>query len=97
MRAIGPVAGRGAPVPAVVVELVADVGHRQLVDDPALLRVDDGEEIWCFDTGPLVEAREIEELLRGRLHGLLRRGVEGCGSRVVTGHGAPFRSAATAR
>jgi hypothetical protein len=27
------------------VELIAHVGHRELVDDPALLGVDDGEEV----------------------------------------------------
>jgi hypothetical protein len=37
-----------------VVQLVADVRHRQLVDDLSLLRVDDGEEVRLVDTGPLV-------------------------------------------
>ncbi len=45
MRAVGPVAGRRAAVPAEVVQLVADVRHRRLVHDPAVLGVDHGEEV----------------------------------------------------
>ena len=35
VRAVGPVARRAAAVPAEVMQLVADVRHRRLVDDPA--------------------------------------------------------------
>ena len=70
MRAVGPVAGRAAAVPAEVVELVADVRHRQLVHDPAVLGVDDGEEVRRVDAGALVQAGEVEELLRRRAHRL---------------------------
>ena len=59
-----------------MVELVADVRHRQLVDDPALLGVDDGEEVGRLDAGALVQAGEVEELLGRRLHRLLRGAVE---------------------
>ena len=45
MRAIRPVARRAAAIPAEVVQLVADVGHRRLVDDPAVLGIDHGEEV----------------------------------------------------
>jgi hypothetical protein len=79
VRAVGAVAGRRAAVPAEVVELVADVRHRQLVDDLAALGVDDGEEVGLLDAGALVEARQVEELLLRRLHRLLRRTVEGLG------------------
>jgi hypothetical protein len=51
-------------------ELVTHVRHRGLVDDPPVLGVDDGEEVRFADTRPLVQAGEIEELLRcgvGRL------------------------------
>jgi hypothetical protein len=50
-----------------VVQLVADVRHRQLVDDPALFGIDDGEEVRRLDARALVQAREVEELLRRRL------------------------------
>src|SRR5437016_5378865 len=80
-----------------MVELVADARHRQLVDDLAILGVDDGDEVGCLDTGALVETGEVEELLRRRLHCLLRRTMEGSGlvvfgaSRFV-GHRSSFRS-----
>ena len=45
----------------------------------ALLGVDDGEEVGLLDAGALVQAGEVEELLRRRLHRLLRRAVEGSG------------------
>ena len=45
VRAIRPVAGRAAAVPAEVMQLVADVRHRRLVHDPAVLGIDDGEEV----------------------------------------------------
>jgi hypothetical protein len=60
-----------------VVQLVADGRHWRLVHDPALLGVDYGEEVGCFDPGALVQAGEIEELFRRRLHRLLRRAMEG--------------------
>jgi hypothetical protein len=55
-----------------VVELVADVRHWRLVDDFAVLGVDDGQEVGCPDAGPFVEAREVEELLRRGVNCLLR-------------------------
>jgi hypothetical protein len=55
-----------------MVELVADVRHRQLVDDLAILGVDDGEEVGCLDTGALVQTGEIEELLGASVTRLLR-------------------------
>jgi hypothetical protein len=50
-----------------VVQLVADVGHRRLVDDPAVLSIRDGEEIRLLHAGARVQAGEIEELLRRSL------------------------------
>ena len=60
-----------------MVELVAGRRHRQLVDDAAVLGVDDGEEVRRVDTCALVQAGEVEELFGRRLHRLLRRAVEG--------------------
>ena len=77
MCAVGPVAGGAAAVPAVVVELVADVRHRRLVDDATLFDVDDGEEVRRVDAGPLVQAGDVEELLVRGLKRLLGRGEEG--------------------
>jgi hypothetical protein len=76
MRTIGPVAGRAAAVPAEVVQLVADVRHRRLMDDPAVLGIDHGEEVRLVHAGALVQAGEIEELLGTGLTRLLRRRVE---------------------
>ena len=59
----GPWQAELAAVPAEVVELVADVRHRRLVDDPAVVGVDDGEEVRRVDAGALVQAGEVEELL----------------------------------
>jgi hypothetical protein len=73
-----------------VVQLVADVRHRQLVDDSAVLGVDDGEEVGLLDAGSLVQAHEVEELLRGRLHRLLRRAMERRGLVVVRVHLSSF-------
>ena len=86
VRAVGAVAGRRAAVPAEVVELVADVRHRQLVHDSAVLGVDHGEEIRLVDAGPLVQAGEIQVFLRRSLHRLLWCVVE---RRTVVGHGTP--------
>jgi hypothetical protein len=83
VRAVGAVAGRRAAVPAEVVELVADVRHRQLVDDLALLGIDDGEEVWLVDACALVQAGEVEVLLGRRLHRIVRCVVE---RRSVVGH-----------
>src|SRR5207247_1487006 len=77
MGAVGPVAGGAAAVPAVVVELVAHVRHRRLVDDLAVLGVDDGEEVRRVDARPLVQAGDVEELLVRGLKRLLGRGEEG--------------------
>jgi hypothetical protein len=60
-----------------VVELVAHVRHRQLVDDPAFLCVDDGEEVGRVDSGALVETGDVEELLRRRALRFPGRGVQG--------------------
>jgi hypothetical protein len=76
MRAVGAVARRRAAVPAEMMELVARVWHRQFVDDPAPVGLDDREEVRRVDAGALVQAGEIEELLGRRLHRLLRRAVE---------------------
>jgi hypothetical protein len=59
-----------------VVELVAWVRHRKLVDDPTVVRIHDRQEVRGTDAGALVQAGEIEELLGGRLHGVLWRAVE---------------------
>ena len=67
VRAVRAVAGRAAAVPAEVVQLVAEVGHRRLVDDPAVLGIHDGEEIRLLHAGARVQAGEIEELLRRSL------------------------------
>jgi hypothetical protein len=71
MRAIRPVAGGAASVPAVVVEFVADVRHRRFVHDLGRLGVDDGQEVGRVDARALVQARKVEELLRGRVQRLL--------------------------
>jgi hypothetical protein len=42
-----------------VVKLVADVRHRQLVHNPALLCVNDREEVRRTDAGALMQAREV--------------------------------------
>jgi hypothetical protein len=75
VRPVRAVAGGAAAVPAEVVQLVAGGRHLELVHDPPVLGVHDGEEV-----GPpraLVEARDVEELLGGGLHGLGGGGVEG--------------------
>jgi hypothetical protein len=46
-----------------VVELVADVRHPRLVDDPAVLGIDDGNEVRLENTGTFVQARHVEKLL----------------------------------
>ena len=76
VRAIRPVARRAAAVPAEVMQLVADVRHRRLVDDPAVLGIDHGEEVGRAHPGALVQAGQVEELLRRCLMRLLpaRRG-----------------------
>jgi hypothetical protein len=76
MRAVGSVAGGAAAVPAEVVQLVTDVGHRRLVHDRAGLGVDDGDEVGCLHAGAHVQARQVEELLRRRLERLGGGGVE---------------------
>ena len=63
--AVGAVARRRAAVPAEVVELVADVRHRQLVGDLAALGVDDGEEVGLLHARPPAQAGEVEKTLRG--------------------------------
>ena len=90
-------AGGGAAVPAEVVQLVADVRHRQLVDDPALVGVDDGEEVGRLDAGALVQADEIQEFLLRGVHRLLRRVVEGCWLDVSLVHGDSFQLVAVVR
>jgi hypothetical protein len=47
------------------------------MDDPSLLGVDHGEKVGRLDPGALVQAGEIEEFLRGRLHRLAGAAVEG--------------------
>jgi hypothetical protein len=72
MRAIRPVAGRAAAVPAEVMQLIADVRHRRLMYDPATLGIDHGEEVRLVHAGALVQAGEVEELLGPGLTRLLR-------------------------
>ena len=72
VRAVGTVAGGAAAVPAVVVQLVADVRHRSLVEDLSFLGVHDGDEVGRVDARALVQAAEVEKLLGRRLHRLLR-------------------------
>ena len=87
VRAVGPVARRAAPVPAEVVELVADVRHRRLVDDLPVLGVDDGQKVRRVDARALVQAGEVEKLLGRRLRGLRGGAEEGRGA--VRVHGSP--------
>jgi hypothetical protein len=54
------VPGRRAAVPAKVVELVAQVRQRHLVDNPAVIGVDDGQGVRGLDAGALVQAGEVE-------------------------------------
>ena len=63
----------------------------------AVLGVDDGEEVGRLDAGALVQAREVEELLRRRLHRLLRRAVEGSGLVVFRVHVSSFQEVAVVR
>ena len=72
MRAVRPVAGRAAAVPAEVVQLVAHVGHRRLMHDAAVLGVDHSEEVRPLDAGALVQACEIKEILGRGAARLLR-------------------------
>jgi hypothetical protein len=53
-------------------ELVADVRHRRLVDDPSVLSVDHGEIVGGAHASPLVQASQVEKLLRLRMARLLR-------------------------
>ena len=76
MRAVGPVARRAAAVPAEVVQLVAGVGHRRLVNDPPILGIDHGEEVGCPHAGALVHAGDVQELLGRRAHRVSGRGIE---------------------
>ena len=83
VRPVGPVAGRAAPVPPVVVQLVADTRHRQLGDDPAVLRrvrigADHGQEVGPIHAGALVQAGDVQVLLVRRLDRLVRRGEQRC-------------------
>jgi hypothetical protein len=75
-----------------VVQLVADVRHRQLVNDPAFFGVDDGEEVRLGDARALVQAGEVEELLLRRRDRVLRRAVERRGSVVFVLHGVSASS-----
>jgi hypothetical protein len=90
VRAVGPVAGGAAAVPAEVVQLVADVRHRQPVDDPPVLGVDHREEVGLVHAGPAVQAGEVEKLLRLRLECLGRRGVERLRLVAMVLHGSSF-------
>ena len=76
VRAVGAVAGRRTAVPAEVVELVADVRHRQLVHDLTVLGIDDRQEVRFLDARALVQAGEVEELLLRRSHRLFGRAVK---------------------
>ena len=76
VRAVGAMAGRAAAVPAEVVELVADVRHRGLVDDLPVpvgvaIDVDHRDEVGALHAGAPVQASEVEEPLR---RGLLASG-----------------------
>src|SRR5947208_1348787 len=66
-------------------QLVAHVGHRRLVDDPAVLGIDDREEVGLVDAGALVQAGEIQELLGPGVTRGLRRLVERVGAAVLVG------------
>jgi hypothetical protein len=72
MRAIRAVTRRAAAVPAEVVQLIANVRHRRLVDDPAVLGVDNGEKVRGAYARALVQAGEVEKLLGWCLARLLR-------------------------
>jgi hypothetical protein len=75
-----------AAVPAEVVQLVADVRHRKLVDDASLLGVDHGEEVGLLDAGAPVQASHVEDLLRRGACRLGGRGVKGVGVVGVVAH-----------
>jgi hypothetical protein len=70
-------------------ELVADVLHRELVDDSALLRVDDREEVRLLDTRAPMQARDVQELLRRGAHSSRGRVVERRGAVVLAAHREP--------
>ena len=103
VRAVRAVAGRRAAVPAEVVELVADVGHRRLVHDlPVGLRpgprVDDGEEVGRVDARAGAHRDDVEVLLGRRLlrvrgGAVERRGLVPVRRRVIRArHSVSFRS-----
>jgi len=56
------------------------------VHDPSVLGVDDGDEVGRLDAGALVQAGEVEELLRWRLLRFPRRSVERCRLVVLRGN-----------
>ena len=94
MRAVGPVAGRAAAVPAEVVQLVADVGHRRLVHDPAVLGIDHRQEVRPLHRRALVQAGEVQELLRLRADAPLlatRKTRRGCSAGWARSSRASFR------
>jgi len=66
MRALRSVAGRAAPVPAVVVKLIADVRHWRLMDDSPIFRIDYCEEVGCGNPSAFVQAPDVQEFLSGR-------------------------------
>jgi hypothetical protein len=81
MRAVRPVAGRAAAIPTVVVQLVPNVRHRQLMGHRSIsvrvrVRVDDREEVGLVHACALVQTGDVEKLLLRRRQRLLRRGVE---------------------
>ena len=91
MRAVRPVARRAAAVPAEVMQLVADVRHRRLVDDPPVLGIDHGEEVRLVHARALVQARDVQELLGRRVTRLFGRGMKRGGGALLVGlaHRAP--------
>jgi hypothetical protein len=77
-------------------KLVADVRHRQLADDPAVLGVDDGEEVGLLHAGAPVQAGDVEKLLRRRARGVRGRQVQRARA-VLLAHREPPSSGFTAR
>jgi hypothetical protein len=74
VRAVGAVAGRAAAVPPEVVELVADVRHRRLVDDPPSSASTTARKSGASTPVPSWRQARYRKLLLGRLLGLRRRG-----------------------
>src|SRR5205809_6936044 len=68
-----------------MMELIAYIRHRRLMNDAPIFRIHDCEEVGRGNSGSLVQAREVEKFLSGRPQRLFRCRVERGGAAVVGG------------